>query len=100
MVETEPYWDLYKEDSFHSLRWKWTYTDQKEPQEIDVYCPRCDTLLRRTADQYWVDFACDSCGNDLKRIRGNMKSICAGVKKDVERKISTGAWKLVKRRKT
>jgi hypothetical protein len=96
----EPFWEVYTEDTFFSLRWKWTYTDKKEPQDIDVFCPRCDTPLTEKADQYWVDFACGPCGNDLKRIRGNWKSICATVKKDIQRKISSGEWKTVKRRKS
>lgn len=95
----EPKVNMYREDSFEGITWRWSYNWANSPVNILPYCPYCDTMLVHVEQSFWSDiqkasFYCESCKQVRAEITGGGRSYAISmIARLIDRKIRNEEWK-------
>jgi len=92
-----PAWISYTMDVFYDVRWRWTYGNSAEIENVLPFCPRCDYQLtiRNISNIPIVDvlaFHCDLCNRDVATIQEPLSSITSKVTRFIHQKLRTETW--------
>ena len=93
----EPDVDMYTQDNFFGLTWRWT--PEFLPSSLRSYCPVCDTLLvYHEPYRAAVTFFCETCQEIKLESDANYDETIARVTRQIDRKSRTGEWEGIVRR--
>jgi len=102
--------DDYTEDLIEGLVCRWEMRDGV-PFEVTPYCPKCDHPFDKAHRVSLHDLvsgvprdavsviACKWCGQSVT-LRSSFRSLCQGLRHEVERKIRNNEWQAVVEKKT
>ena len=93
---------LYLDDRFVGLRWRWKYYSDGSLGDIHSFCPHCDYQVfpHRVSTYAAVDrigFHCDSCGRDLPTFDEAHEQLESRVRRLIQQKVRAGTWHIAKR---
>jgi len=95
----------YREDVFLGLVWRWSWSESGAMVNLWCYCPNCDrrSAYQGSADFIYEDrytvFLCQACG-DLRRHQGDREDALNYVRREIELKLRSGAWREVAARQS
>lgn len=93
----KPAWLKYTEDVFHSLLWRWRYSESGDIANLHTLCPKCHFQVLPIFKDNWpkgtqLIYRCESCGFEAPPIEGDYDIVENRITRFIQQNLRTGKW--------